>query len=105
MDVRTSPLRSSARGTELFTETNRMTPMDVTKRILAEYRDLPGLKLTTRQAARLWALELVQCEYLLNQLVTDGHLLIDARGQYAWTGSVHVRHVRPSEPRASQAVA
>jgi hypothetical protein len=79
--------------------------MDVTKRILAEYRDLPGLKLTTRQAARLWTLELVQCECLLNQLVTDGHLFIDARGQYAWTGSDHVRRVRPSEPRASRAVA
>jgi hypothetical protein len=79
--------------------------MDVTKRILAEYRDLPGLKLTTRQAARLWAIELVHCEYLLNQLVTDGHLCIDTRGQYAWTGHVHVPGVRPSEPTASEAVA
>jgi hypothetical protein len=79
--------------------------MDVTTRILAEYKDWPTLRLTTRQAARLWALDLVHCERLLNQLVNDGHLLIDARGQYASTGHVQVPRVRTSEPRASEAVA
>jgi hypothetical protein len=73
--------------------------MDVTERILAEYRDLPGLRLTTRQAARLWALDLVHCERLLRQLVTDGHLCIDAIGQYTWISHVHVPHTRASEPR------
>jgi hypothetical protein len=79
--------------------------MDLTARILAEYRDWPSLRLTTRQAARLWAMEVVHCEHLLNQLVTDGLLFIDARGQYAWTGQVRVPHARRSEPRASEAVA
>jgi hypothetical protein len=78
--------------------------MDVTTTILAAYRELPGLRLTARQAARLWNLELVRCECLLDQLVTAGHLFIDARGQYAWTRAVHGRRVRSAASRASRAL-
>jgi hypothetical protein len=79
--------------------------MDVIERILTEYNAWPTLRLTTRQAARLWTLEVTSCECLLNQLVADGHLFIDARGQYAWTGQVHVPRVRRLEPSVSEAVA
>ena len=56
------------------------------EKILSEYRQLPGLRLTKRQAARLWALEPILCECLLDELVNDGYLYIDASGQYAWSG-------------------
>lgn len=79
--------------------------MDITERILAEYRYLPGLRATALQAARRWALEVASCECLLNQLVADGHLFIDARGQYAWTGRAHVPHASRPEPGVSEAVA
>jgi hypothetical protein len=79
--------------------------MCVTERILADYRDLPGLRLTVRQAARLWALEIVHCERLLNQLVTDGHLFIDGSGHYAWTGPVQVSPARHSGTGALRTVA
>jgi hypothetical protein len=79
--------------------------MDVIERILTEYQEWPTLRLTTRQAARLWALEVTYCECLLNQLVSDGHLCVDARGQYAWRGQVSVPHACRALPRASEAVA
>jgi len=73
--------------------------MDIAERILTEYRELPGLKLTTRQAARLWAIAHVDCERLLNRLVTDGHLCVDATGQYA--SSRHLLHASHSRDRAT----
>jgi hypothetical protein len=79
--------------------------MGVIERILTEYQEWPTLRLTTRQAARLWALNVPYCECLLNQLVTEGHLFIDARGQYAWRGQVYVLRAAQAVPRASEAVA
>jgi hypothetical protein len=78
--------------------------MGVIERILTEYQEWPTLRLTTRQAARLWALEIAYCECLLNQLVTDGHLFIDARGRYAWRGQVYVPRAPQAVPRAFEAV-
>ena len=43
-------------------------------RIQAEYREMPGLSLTLRQAARLFNLELTHCAHVLDTLVADGHL-------------------------------
>jgi aryl carrier-like protein len=37
--------------------------------IKAEYREIPGLKLTTRQVQRLWGLDSVRCDSLLAALV------------------------------------
>lgn len=79
--------------------------MDFTERILEAYAGVPGLRLTTTQAGRLWALDPAHCERLLNQLVTDGHLYIDTRGQYAWMGHVPAPHVRNSGAQASEGVA
>ena len=56
--------------------------------ILSEYRAVPGLRLTKRQAARLWALDPTLCECLLNELVSHGDLYIDASGQYGLTRGV-----------------
>ena len=42
---------------------------DALFRIRGEYLEVPGLRLTTRQAQRLWHLDRARCEVLLNALV------------------------------------
>lgn len=51
-------------------------------RIRGEYREMPGLKLTVQQAARLWHLDQPSIEQLLNVLVADGVLRRTAAGAY-----------------------
>jgi hypothetical protein len=38
-------------------------------RIESEFRELPGLRLTRWQAARLWALDMTECEAVLSRMV------------------------------------
>ena len=47
---------------------------DWLQRIRAEYREIPGLNLTERQAQRLWGLEAGQSHDLLQTLV-EAHFL------------------------------
>lgn len=49
-------------------------PEDLLDRIRAEYREMPGLRLTVGQAARLWGLGSTTCERLLEVLVRTGFL-------------------------------
>jgi hypothetical protein len=42
---------------------------DLARRIVMEFDELPGLKLTVWQAARMWALEPNECEAVLEALV------------------------------------
>jgi hypothetical protein len=51
-------------------------------RIRGEFREMPGLKLTTQQAARLWHLDPGHSEALLNALVVDGLLARSPAGAY-----------------------
>lgn len=59
---------------------------DLHVRIHAEYKEMPGLRLTLPQAARLFNLELARCAQALDALVnvgvlrTDGHTFLHARG-------------------------
>lgn len=48
--------------------------VDLETRIRAEFAEMPGLKLTLPQASRLFNVERVRCERILNGLVTDGEL-------------------------------
>ena len=48
-------------------------------RIRAEYLEMPGMRLTLMQAARLFNLEQTQCAQVLNALVTSGALWTDGR--------------------------
>ena len=48
-------------------------------RICAEYHEMPGLRLTVSQAARLFNLELTQCARLLDTLVENGLLWTNGR--------------------------
>ena len=52
---------------------------NVVHRIRAEYREMPGLRLTVAQAARLFDLELAHCASVLNALVIDGALWTNGR--------------------------
>jgi hypothetical protein len=51
-------------------------------RVSGEFRDLPCLRLTARQAQRLFALRQDVCERILAGLVADGTLLRGADLQY-----------------------
>ncbi len=44
------------------------------QRIHGEYREMPGLTLTTAQACRLWQLDKMTAEALLSGLVAKGML-------------------------------
>ena len=54
------------RGSTMATATVDLT--DVLQRVRAEYREMPGLRLTHRQAQRLWNLDSGTCETVLDIL-------------------------------------
>jgi len=49
------------------------------QRIRAEYSEMPGLRLTLAQAARLFNLELTHCAEILSTLVNRGILWTNGR--------------------------
>jgi len=52
------------------------------RRIRGEYLEMPGLKITLEQAARLWGLDGETCRRLLSRLVDDGFLVCSVDGAY-----------------------
>ena len=50
--------------------------------IRAEYREMPGLKLTLPQARRLWNLADEECASVLEELVAEGFLRRTREGSY-----------------------
>jgi hypothetical protein len=52
------------------------------KRARGEYREMPGLRLTTEQAMRLWDVDRETCQALLSGLVAERYLQIDPYGRY-----------------------
>jgi hypothetical protein len=54
----------------------------VRRRIEAEYLEMPGLKLTSRQAARLWQLDAQASASLLDSMVAAGVLRRSRDGAY-----------------------
>ena len=51
-------------------------------RIRGEYQEMPGLRLTSAQACRLWQVDAPTCQTLLEQLVSDGFLCKTENGAY-----------------------
>lgn len=51
---------------------------DVLRRVRGEYIEMPGLRLTTAQAQRLWGLDRASCDALLGALV-DAKFLFRTR--------------------------
>lgn len=64
-----------------------MTPVDSHERIVAQYREMPGLRLTASQAERLCGLESAECASSLQHLVQAGVLRQSPRGQYLLAAS------------------
>lgn len=58
-------------------------PDDATlHRVYSEFMEMPGLRLTPKQAQRLWGLDEHQCLQLLNQLVDAKFLTRGPQGLY-----------------------
>ena len=51
-----------------------LAPLEVLTRIRNEFREMPGLCLTTLQAQRLWCLDETTCSRVLSTLVSEGYL-------------------------------
>jgi hypothetical protein len=64
----------------------RPTEREWSQRILAEYREMPGLRVTLRQAARLWAMDAGHCRAILDALVASGGLRRSSKGEYCLPG-------------------
>jgi hypothetical protein len=62
---------------------------DVLRRVQGEYIEMPGLRLTTAQAQRLWGLDRAACDALLGALV-DAKFLFRTRDG-AFMRSEHAR--------------
>ena len=52
-------------------------------RVRGEYCEMPGLQLTVTQACRLWQIDTLTCEMLLEQLVHEDFLCKTEKGAYA----------------------
>ena len=55
---------------------------DVLQRVRAEYREMPGLRLTQRQAQRLWNLDSTTCEAILKLLESTRFLRRTSNDSY-----------------------
>lgn len=54
----------------------------LTRRVYAEYVEMPGMALTLGQARRLWQLDASTCTRLLDSLVSSGFLTKTPTGAY-----------------------
>lgn len=73
------------------TPKNSATPqsmIDLATRARAEFREMPGMCLTTAQAARLWQLSPARAEELLSELVESGFLVRRDGQRYRLPSSV-----------------
>jgi hypothetical protein len=75
------------------------TISDAVRRVRAEFRELPGLRVTRAQAARLWTLDSAVCTHVLSLLV-DERFLVCADNDSAGQTSVYRRlDIRTDAPR------
>lgn len=66
---------------------------DVLQRIQGEFVEMPGLRLTTAQAQRLWGLERDVCDALLGALVDAKFLAMTRDGAF-----IRMDGARPAPP-------
>ena len=64
--------------------------VDLLQRIQCEFLEMPGLRLTERQARRLWNLDSLACANILRVLVDGGFLFRTPDGSF-----MHVDQARP----------
>ncbi len=53
------------------------------QQIQSEFMEMPGLRLTVAQAARLWHLSPIESERVLGEMVSVGFLRRSSSGQYS----------------------
>ena len=71
------------------------TPRErLVERIRGEYAEMPGLRLTLAQAARLWQLDVAICETLLQQLALNMCLRKMPDGAYIASSGSHQAQAR-----------
>jgi hypothetical protein len=70
-------------------------------RIRGEYSEMPGLRLTTRQACRLWHLEEAICVAVLEELVEEHFLYRQYDDTYAAWPSMRPKPVKAALPATS----
>lgn len=58
----------------MSTDSRTQRDDDLLQRIRGEFMEMPGLRLTTQQAQRLWALDDATCRRALTRLVESGFL-------------------------------
>ena len=56
------------------TITTRSSDAGLLHRVICEYREMPGLALTTEQACRLWNCDKATCQQVLETLIQRGVL-------------------------------
>jgi len=52
------------------------------QRLREEFEEIPGLRLTVREASRFWALDEVTCGQVLTELMTEGFLARSGDGRF-----------------------
>ena len=62
-----------------------LTTRDLSRRIQAEYAEMPGLSVTLAQAQRLWAVDRKTCESVLMALTARGFLRKTTKGRFIRT--------------------
>jgi DNA-binding IclR family transcriptional regulator len=70
------------RNTLLEVQTESETIRHLTKRVQAEYLEMPGLSVTMPQAQRLLGIDAQTCAVILRTLVVRGFLRRTPRGTY-----------------------
>jgi hypothetical protein len=77
-----------------------LSPSDPLLRVVwREYAEMPGLRLTVRQAQRLWAIDERRCADLLDSLVDARLLVRTSDGRYARATSATAAGVPPKSAR------
>jgi hypothetical protein len=70
-------MRSPADHTDHLARVAHTDGRSLYVRVQGEFREMPGLTLTVRQAARLFSIEQARCARVLGALVRDGVLTTD----------------------------
>jgi hypothetical protein len=64
------------------TQTKAPDLRELSRRVRAEYLEMPGLRLTERQARRIWNLDEVRCDAVLRALIDAQFLRQTPDGAY-----------------------
>ena len=73
------------------------TTQAIVSRIRAEYLEMPGMRLTTRQVQRLCGVEQTLCKAVLDSLIDAGFLCVKPDGSYARSDDGPVPRPRPAK--------